>query len=185
MLRDRLICEYYTEIIYFYNFLCLRQRLLQNMHLYGINLQLKPKSMMNLEVRSIMETNPKTTHPNQNVGELSIQMLNEGIQQLPVVEHGRLVGLITVRDLWSRYETKTSIADMSVKEVMNTNILRISPKDKVGTAAELFADKRFKTIPVVNLDNQLKGVITAFDIIKVAFNNEYDKKILFEKEFAM
>ena len=63
--------------------------------------------------------------------------------------------------------------------------MKISPKDKVGTAAELFADKRFKTLPVVNLRNELMGTITAFDIIKLAYNQEYDKKILFKEAFAM
>lgn len=140
--------------------------------------------MMNEEVRTIMELNPRTTSPNQNVGRLSLEMLNDGIQQLPVVENGELVGLVTVHDLWKRYENKSSIADLKVREVMNTNILRISPKDKIGTAAELFADKRFKSIPVVNLNNELKGVITAFDIIKVAFKNEYASPILYQEAFS-
>jgi CBS domain-containing protein len=140
--------------------------------------------MMNEEVRTIMDSNPRTTSPSQNVGVLSIEMLTEGIHQLPVVENGELVGLVTVHDLWKRYENKSTIAEMTVAEVMNTNILRISPKDKIGTAAELFADKRFKSIPVVNRDNKLRGVITAFDIIKVAFKNEYTAPILYQEAFA-
>lgn len=139
---------------------------------------------MNEEVRTIMDKNPRTTSSNKNVGDLSVEMLNEGIQQLPVVDDGRLVGLITVHDLWKKYENKNSIANMKVSDVMNTNILRIAPKDKIGTAAELFADKRFKTIPVVNKENQLKGVITAFDIIKVAFKNEYSAPILYQEAFS-
>jgi len=141
--------------------------------------------MMNHEVRTIMDTNPATTGPNQNVGELSMKMLREGIQQLPVVFEDKLIGIVTVHDLWKQYENNTSIADLKVSDVMNTNIIRISPKDKVGTAAELFADKRFKSIPVVNLDNKLKGVVTAFDLIKVAFNEEYKEPILYKEEFAM
>jgi len=147
-------------------------------------INLKPEIMMNDEVRTIMEKNPRTTSSNKNVGELSVEMLNEGIQQLPVVDDGKLVGLITVHDLWRHYENKASIADMNVSDVMNTNILRISPIDKIGTAAELFADKRFKTIPVVNKENHLKGVITAFDIIKVTFKNEYSAPILYRDAFS-
>ena len=56
---------------------------------------------------------------------------------------------------------------------MNTKVIKISPKDKVGTAAELFADGRFKTLPVVNLQNELKGVLTAFDVIKLVYTYEY------------
>jgi CBS domain-containing protein len=140
--------------------------------------------MMNDEVRTIMEKNPRTTYPDKNVGELSLEMLNEGIAQLPVIDNEQLVGLITVHDLWKRYENKSSIADMKVSDVMNTNIIRISPKDKIGTAAELFADRRFKTIPVVNRDNKLRGIITAFDIIKVTFKSEYSSPILYQEAFS-
>jgi CBS domain-containing protein len=140
--------------------------------------------MMNDEVRTIMDTNPRTTSSNKNVGELSLEMLKEGITQLPVVDDGVLVGLITVHDLWKKYENKATISDLKVSDVMNTNILRISPKDKIGTAAELFADKRFKSIPVVNINNQLKGVVTAFDIIKVTFKNEYSAPILYQEAFS-
>lgn len=139
--------------------------------------------MMNQEVREIMNANPDTASPDQNVTDLSYQMLNSGLQQMPVVEEGKLLGMVTTYDLWKRYENKTTLADLKVRDVMNDKVIKISPKDKVGTAAELFADRRFKTLPVVNIENELKGTITAFDIIKVAFNEEYDQKILYKKEF--
>ena len=141
--------------------------------------------MMNFEVREIMDKNPKTADPNMNAAELSSKMLAEGIQQMPVVFEDKLVGLITVHDLWKQYKDKTTLSALKVSDVMNTNILKISPKDKVGTAAELFADKRFKSLLVVNLDNKLKGVVTAFDIIKIVFNEEYNKPIIFKEEFSM
>ena len=67
---------------------------------------------------------------------------------------------------------------------MTSKVVRITPKDKVGTAAELFADKRFKMIPVVNLDNELKGIVTAFDVIRCAFNEEYAQPILYQDVFT-
>lgn len=139
--------------------------------------------MMNQEVRTIMTKDPVTVSPDQNVEEVSYLMLKERLQQLPVVEDGQFLGILTTYDLWKQYENKTTLKDLCVKDVMNTKVLRISPKDKVGTAAELFADNRFKTIPVVNLDNQLKGVVTAFDVIREAYNSEYDHPILYNDKF--
>lgn len=139
---------------------------------------------MNDEVRTIMEMNPRTTSPNKNVGELSLEMLKDGITQMLVVDDEVLVGMVTVHDLWKKYENKSSIADLNVSEVMNTNIIRISPKDKIGTAAELFADRRFKSLPVVNRVGKLRGVITAFDIIKVTFKSEYSSPILYQEAFS-
>lgn len=139
--------------------------------------------MMNLEIRTIMNATPEVTKPDQSVLELSYMMLKKNLQQLPVVEDGKLMGMITTFDLWKRYENNTTLADLKVSDVMNTRVIKLEPKDKVGTAAELFADKRFKTIPVVNLDGVLKGTVTAFDIIKVAFNEEYNKGILYKEAF--
>lgn len=141
--------------------------------------------MMNQEVREIMNTQPDTASPEQNVEELSYHMLNKNLQQLPVIDNGKLVGMVTTFDLWKNYENKTTLADLKVKDVMNTKVIKISPKDKVGTAAELFADKRFKTLPIVNLDNEFKGTVTAFDIIKVVFNSEYSKNILYKEELKL
>lgn len=140
--------------------------------------------MMNQEIRSIMSRDYIVAHPDQTVEDISNQMVNSHVQQMPVVLDGQFLGLITTHDLWKRYENNTTIGHLRVKDVMNGNVIKISPIDKVGTAAELFADKRFKTLPVVNLNNELKGIVTAFDLIKVAFNEEYREPILFQEAFA-
>ena len=80
-------------------------------------------------------------------------------------------------------DQKKDLKDQKVKDVMNTNVVKITPKDKLGTAAELFMDKRFKTLPVVNLKNELKGVITAFDVIKESLKEEYPRPILYAEAF--
>ena len=145
--------------------------------------------MMNREVRSIMNTHPVTVNPDLTIDELSKVMLTRRVQQLPVVENGKFVGLITSYDLWRRAEQnradKSSIGNLTVRDVMTEKVIKISPKDKVGTAAELFADRRFKTLPVVNLRDELKGMITAFDLIKIVFNDEYADTILYKEEFSM
>lgn len=140
---------------------------------------------MNQEVRRIMTTNPTVASPNQSISEVKQVMLNQQIQQLPVVEDGVLKGIITSYDLWRMAENHDVIDHLHVGDVMNTHVVKIAPKDKVGTAAELFADSRFKTLPVVNLRNELKGVITAFDLIKEAFREEYSHPILYKEVFAM
>ncbi len=141
--------------------------------------------MMNREVRTVMDTHPVTVSPDVTVKDLSQMMLSRKVQQIPVVDDGKFVGLITSYDLWRQHENTASVDSMQVRDVMTTKVIKISPKDKLGTAAELFADRRFKTLPVVNLRDELKGMITAFDIIKVVFNDEYSEKILYKEEFSM
>jgi len=121
--------------------------------------------MMNQEVRAIMSKDPIVATPTQTIKDVEVLMLDNSLQQLPVTFEGKLVGMVTVFDLW-RANREGKSDNTLVSDVMSTKIIKITPKDKVGTAAELFADQRFKTLPVVNLDNELKGVVTAFDVIR-------------------
>ncbi len=138
--------------------------------------------MMNQEVRNIMTKEPIVASPTQTIDEVATIMMENQTQQLPVVVDGKLIGMITSYDLWKASRAGHG-SDQLVKDVMTTKVVKITPKDKVGTAAELFADKRFKTLPVVNLENELKGVVTAFDVIKCAFNEEYPRPILYQEVF--
>ena len=130
--------------------------------------------MLNEQVRSIMTVDPVIVAPNQNVSEVTQMMTDKRIQQVPVVENGLLVGLLTSYDLWKTSDLND--ANQTVDQIMTKNVLKITPIDKVGTAAELFMDKRFKTLPVVNLRNELKGVVTAFDMIKYMFSRNYEPR---------
>ena len=135
---------------------------------------------MNEEVRTIMSTNVTTASPTQSVKEVLMLLERKRLQQLPVVDaDGRLVGLITSYDLWKHCQDNPECGKQTVAQVMTRSVVKLAPKDKVGTAAELFMDRRFKTLPVVNLDGKLKGVVTAFDVIKYSFKKEYPEPILY------
>ena len=136
--------------------------------------------MMNEEVRTVMSTRVTTVLPQQTVGEVLELMQRKRLQQLPVVDGEKhLLGLITSYDLWQHCRNTDGCETSLVADVMNRHIVKLAPKDKVGTAAELFMDRRFKTLPVVNLDNKLKGVVTAFDVIRYSFKKEYPEPILY------
>lgn len=140
--------------------------------------------MMNEQVRRIMTVNPVVVGPDEDISAVSTMMMEKDLQQLPVVVDGQLVGLITTYDIWRHSQNSDVTATLKVKDVMNTHIIKITPLDKVGTAAELFMDKRFKTLPVVNLRNELKGVVTSFDVMKHALKEEYPRPILYQDVFS-
>lgn len=135
--------------------------------------------MLNEQVRRIMTEDPVVATPNDKIVEVSKIMLERRLNQMPVVEGKHLVGMVTTHDLW-RDSMQDDHAEC-VKDIMSTNIIKISPLDKVGTAVELFMDKRFKTLPVVNLRNELKGIVTAFDVLKHTIKKEYPVSILYKE----
>ncbi len=134
--------------------------------------------MLNEHVRDIMTLEPVTVGPNDTLAQVNQIMIKKRLQQLPVTENGQLVGLITSFDLWKGKNDAEKEDTRQVREVMTQGVVKLSPKDKVGTAAELFVDRRFKTLPVVNLRNELKGVVTAFDVIQHVYMKEYPKEFM-------
>jgi len=58
--------------------------------------------MMNEEVRRIMTKDHLVASPNQTIKEVTSLMLDNKMQQIPVVSKGKLVGLITSYDLWRK-----------------------------------------------------------------------------------
>ncbi len=136
--------------------------------------------MLEEQVRTIMSSQTMTVSPDDTSTQVAELMSSKKLQQLPVVKDGILLGLITAYDLY-KHSSDSKGKEVNIEEIMTTNVLKITPKDKVGTAAQLFMDKRFKTLPVVNLRGELKGVITAFDVIKHVFKQAYPRPILFKE----
>lgn len=136
--------------------------------------------MLDEQVRRIMSSDPTVVSPSDVVNDVSKMMVEKRVQQLPVVENGKFVGIVTSYDLWKDCRKSPKSGNKKIGDVMNTRVIKISPKDKVGTAAELFMDKRFKTLPVVNLRNELKGIITAFDVIKYVLKQEYPHPSIYD-----
>lgn len=109
-----------------------------------------------------MIIDPITISPDQRLHEAFEIMSNYRISGIPVTKNGRLVGIITNRDI--RFETNTNL---KISEVMTKESLITAP---VGTslekAKEILHKNRIEKLPVVNRDFELKGLITIKDIEK-------------------
>ena len=131
-----------------------------------------------------MEIEKWMKHPVHSVKPLdSIQHARElmeqhRINQLPVVVDGRVVGIVTDRDLRdafpsvfdssARRETKSKGgADpnaITVEMVMTPNVLTLGPKDSVGKAVQLMRSERIGAIPIVDAA-RLVGILTRSDVL--------------------
>lgn len=111
-----------------------------------------------------MIVNPITVEPEQRVWEAMEIMKRHGISGLPVTKKGKLVGIVTKRDL--RFEER---GDRPVSDIM-------TPVDKLITVKEgvdlrecrmLFHKYRIEKLPVVDDEFNLKGLITVKDLEKM------------------
>ena len=109
-----------------------------------------------------MITDPITVAPDQKISDAQEIMNKYGISGLPVTKNGRLVGILTNRDL--RFEKRH---DRSVSEVMTKeNLVTVRPGVDLDTAKELLHQHRIEKLLVVDDRFELKGLITVKDIEK-------------------
>jgi CBS domain-containing protein len=136
--------------------------------------------MMNEKVETIMIKDLVTLGPESTLSHVSEIFRTKRIHHIPIVDEGKLVGLITTYDLWRKNPSHDDYENIQVKDVMSKKLIKLEPEDKVGTAAELFLDNRFHALPVVNNEGILVGLVTTFDVLRYEFKKEYPEPILFK-----
>jgi CBS domain-containing protein len=103
--------------------------------------------------------------PDASVYEALEIMADKNVGALVVVEHGRIVGILSERD----YARKVILAgfgskEMSVAEIMTPDPVTVGPDASVTECMELMTDNRFRHLPVV-VDGELVGVISIGDVV--------------------
>ena len=142
-----------------------------------------------LKVSDIAHEEWPTLGPGETV-EGAIKVFAEsGISGTPVVEGGRLLGIVTEGDLifrdadikspgfldilggmiplgnWDEYRREAmKSAGVTVDQVMTTDVRTISPDATLAEAATIMAENRVKILPVTE-DDTLRGVVTRMDIL--------------------
>ncbi len=110
-----------------------------------------------------MIANPITVEPIAPIRVARDLMLRHNISGVPVVENGRLVGILTNRDL--RFEKRL---DLKVAEVMTRKVITAPLGMSFDQAKEILQENRIEKLPVVDENGVLRGLITIKDIEKTA-----------------
>ncbi|HSI06569.1 MAG TPA: IMP dehydrogenase, partial [Myxococcota bacterium] len=130
------------------------------------NLSIEAQAKEVLRVKkseSGMIVDPVTIGPDATLGDARELMKRHGISGIPVVENGRLVGIITNRDL--RFESR---ATEKVRNVMTKDVK--TAREGIGSdeSKALLQKYRIEKLPVVDDRGTLRGLITIADIEKAA-----------------
>jgi CBS domain-containing protein len=116
------------------------------------------------QCREIMTTNVTSVSPSAPIREAAAMMRDGDIGSLPVVENGRLVGIVTDRDIVVRAIAEGADASTLVSSAMTADVFSVKPDDFVFEAIRLMGDKQVRRIPVVSDDGKLAGIIAMADI---------------------
>ncbi len=142
-----------------------------------------------LRVGDVMQSDWPTLGPEQTVEDAIKLFAESAISGAPVVEDGRLAGIVTEGDLifrdadikspgfldilggviplgnWDEYRQEAlKSAGVTVGEVMTTEVFTVGPDASLAEAATIMAEERVKIVPVAE-DERLRGVVTRMDIL--------------------
>src|SRR5574341_1197672 len=127
-----------------------------------------------MQVEKRMKPNPITVSPEDSFRHAMTLIRERGIRHLPVVEDGRLVGIVTDRDLRQAspsqatsleiHELHYLLERVTVREIMTTKVHTVTPDTPIEEAARLMLRHRIGGVPVLG-EGALVGILTETDIL--------------------
>lgn len=146
-----------------------------------------PRPVPPAAVADVMTREVVVVHPETPVGEVVRTLLGRNYRALPVVDDaGILVGIVTNTDLierggltarlellaalggpaLERELAASGVRGKTVGDVMNREVLRVLPGERLDRAAHLMADRKIKRLPVVEDVGRLVGVLSRVDVLR-------------------
>ena len=131
-----------------------------------------------MKVRDYMKSPVFTVTPDTLIDNALGTMHEKHVRRLPVAKNGKLVGLVTRNmiaeamppspaplTLWGiHYE----LSRMKVRDVIITDVIVVHPDDTIKEALTLSEKHRIGTLPVVDDNGSLVGILTSTDLVHVA-----------------
>ncbi|MEJ2655966.1 MAG: CBS domain-containing protein [Desulfobacterales bacterium] len=110
--------------------------------------------------------------PNAHVYEALKMMADKNVGALMVMEGDTAVGLISERDYARKIVLKGKFSkEVTVREIMNADLIRIGPEEDVEGCMELMSNKRVRHLPVFE-DDKLIGIISIGDLVKTIIEHK-------------
>jgi len=126
-------------------------------------------------VEKRMKRDPVTVTPDDSFRHAMTLIRQKGIRHLPVVEGGRLVGIVTDRDIRQTspspatsleiHELHYLLERVTIREIMTKNVITVTADTPIEEAARLMLAHKIGGLPVVK-DGTLVGIITETDILR-------------------
>lgn len=124
--------------------------------------------MRDAPIDRVMTADPTTIGPGESAARARELLDTAGIHHLPVVDNGKLVGIISSADFLKLYmldEQTTLSAHATVSQIMELRPTVVTTSARLREAAEKLVAGGFHALPVVDAHNALVGIVTSSDLI--------------------
>jgi len=124
--------------------------------------------MRDTPIDRIMTTDPVMIGPGESAAKARELLATSAIHHLPVVDNGKLVGIVSSADLLKLYvlDEKVALSALAtVSQIMELNLVVLTTTATLRDAAEKLMKGGFHALPVVDADHNLAGIVTSVDLI--------------------
>jgi CBS domain-containing protein len=119
---------------------------------------------MEKSVREAMTASVSSVSPSQSLADAAEVMKGQNIGSVPVVEEGRLKGIVTDRDIVTRaVAERRDPQSMKVEEIASHDLVTVEANQDLDEALALMAHHKVRRLPVVE-DGQLVGMLAQADV---------------------
>ena len=106
-----------------------------------------------------------TVAPEDTVGEAAEKMVARGVGSVLVSDYGRLIGILTERDLLRAVADRIHSSEARVREWMTSDPITLAPGATADEAAKIMLDNGFRHVPIVD-DGRAVGIVSIRDVAR-------------------
>ena len=122
-----------------------------------------------MRVKEIMTTDVAVCGQDDDLARAAGLLFERDCGALPVVQDGKVVGVLTDRDIAIAGATRgRALHEIRVSEVASQDVWACVPDDDLRTALDLMAANQVRRIPVVDSEDRLRGVLSLNDVLQRA-----------------
>ncbi|MBI4392371.1 MAG: CBS domain-containing protein [Euryarchaeota archaeon] len=137
------------------------------------------------QLHTVMQRTLHAVHPGERVVHARRMMLDHGIERLPVIEQGKVVGMVGEYDIAlgldefkKKYPPNHQAAQLKnflVDDIMVRNVISARPETSIRDAAKTMLEKDVGALPVVDGTGKIAGMVTRTDLIRSGTNSNHHK----------
>lgn len=117
-----------------------------------------------MNVGQVMTSNPQHLSPSASMLDAAYLMKSMDVGCVPVVSDGRLLGLVTDRDIVVRGLAGDLGLDAQLVEIMSKDLLSVEPDEDVVEVFALMEKEQIRRLPVVDGEGNLVGIVSLGDL---------------------
>ena len=122
---------------------------------------------MHRNITEVMTSNPRSCETSSTIAEAAKLLKSEDVGSLPILEGGRLVGMLTDRDITLRVVAEgKDPRSTTVGEIASKDVVTLDPQQDLDEALRLMGKHQVRRLPVVEEDGRLVGIVAQADVAK-------------------